>query len=401
VSDSLPTPKVRVLIYEPYPYGKIAGNLRTLHNLLLLADKTKFEYVIVTPFEGGLSSWAIPLGARVVVLPPPSSVNRYGGAALKDGVRGRAQTILALVGYNVQLSRFLRERKVDVVYSNSIRTTLTIGLAAMLARVPLLMYVKGKLEHGWLDRVALLMSKRILFFSGSNRDEQYPLLRRLLARRIRILEIGIDPSELDRAGPDERKQVRREFNLDRGPVIAYVGQLYAPKGVHDLIDALALLVPDHPDLRLMLIGDPMIEEHTAYERRLRSQVDDLGLEDRVIFTGWREDVPALVAEIDLLVHPSYAEGFGRAVLEAMALGCPVVAAKVGGLRDAIRDGENGFLFDPGDVETMAGRIRQLLDDPGLMARIGVAARKTVFEQYLADDKVRKLEQHWIDLSRAS
>ncbi len=96
--------------------------------------------------------------------------------------------------------------------------------------------------------------------------------------------------------------------------------------------------------------------------------------------------------MDVVIHPSLAEGFGRAVLEAMALGKPVIASKVGGLRDAIKDGENGFLVDVGDVEAIAQHWRELILDPELCLKMGQEAKKTIFTEYLIDDKVARFSE---------
>jgi glycosyltransferase involved in cell wall biosynthesis len=106
-----------------------------------------------------------------------------------------------------------------------------------------------------------------------------------------------------------------------------------------------------------------------------------------------------MARVEVVVHPSLTEGFGRVVLEAMALGRSVVASRVGGLREAIEDGENGYLITPGDVVAMADRIARLIRDSSLRARLGAAARVTVQERYQVEDKVRGIEEVWVQMAR--
>ena len=103
--------------------------------------------------------------------------------------------------------------------------------------------------------------------------------------------------------------------------------------------------------------------------------------------------------MDLLIHPSLAEGFGRAVLESMAVGKPIIASRLGGLREAIEDGVNGYLVTPGNVNEIEQRWRELLLDPGLRKRMGIAAKKTVFEKYLIDDKVDRLAGIWSEMAQ--
>jgi glycosyltransferase involved in cell wall biosynthesis len=124
-----------------------------------------------------------------------------------------------------------------------------------------------------------------------------------------------------------------------------------------------------------------------------------GLQEHVHFTGWRKDSLDIVNLMDMVIHPSLAEGFGRAVLEAMALGKPVIASAVGGLREAVKDGSNGYLVEPGDVSAIAQRWRLLISDPQLRKRVGSAAEQTVFNNYLIDDKAAEMFSIWAEMAQ--
>jgi len=117
----------------------------------------------------------------------------------------------------------------------------------------------------------------------------------------------------------------------------------------------------------------------------------------VIFTGWRADALQIICLMDILIHPSLSEGLARVVMEGMVLGKPVVASKVGGLRELIKDGENGFLVEPGNPQMIAEKLRLLLRDKALREKLGKEARKTVFSGYLIQDKILQLEKIWIDM----
>ena len=123
----------------------------------------------------------------------------------------------------------------------------------------------------------------------------------------------------------------------------------------------------------------------------------LCLSDHVVFTGWRNDTINIISIMDIIIHPSLAEGFGRAVLESMALGKPVIAAAVGGLREAIKDGNNGYLVPPGDIDALAERLCILLSSQNLREQLGKEAKKTVFSSYLIDDKVKTLLRIWTNM----
>ena len=319
---------------------------------------------------------------------------------LRTGVVGRIKAALDLLRYNVALARFLRDRQVDVVYANCVRAQMSIGLAARLAGVPSLLYVKGELDNPLIDRLSFVLAKRILFFCPHNRDDKYPRLVRWFRHKIGILKIGMDPAVIKEVESRDKAALKDELGIDSTCTNAIVlAQLYRPKGQHFALEALARLVAEFPKIRLYLLGDHVIEEYRPFKNELDQFISENGLEKYVRFAGWRKDALDVVALMDIMIHPSLAEGFGRAVLEAMALGKPVIATRVGGLREAIKDGQNGFLVEPGDVDAIERRWRELVEDPGLRQRLGRAARETAFREYLIDDKVARLADIWIEMAR--
>ena len=105
----------------------------------------------------------------------------------------------------------------------------------------------------------------------------------------------------------------------------------------------------------------------------------------------------VICLMDIVIHPSFSEGFGRAVLESMALGKPVVASAVGGLREAIQSGENGFLVEPGNPDMLSDYWGQLAGSSELRSKIGSNAKRSVIDRYEIDDKVRKLSDIWMSM----
>ena len=393
-TSSAPARLLNVFVYEPYPLAKVFGNLRTLLYILEGASSRSVRCVVAAPFESELADRVRAFGADWLIVEPPDAINRYGGQVLREPMSQRVRALVELVGYNLRVRRLLQDRKIDLVYCNSIRSLLTVGLAAKLAKVPLVWYVKGALENRVLDRLGFFMADRIIYFCEANRDDRYPVLVRWFSRKIDIVRIGLDLAALDAIqAPTAPMPAVAEGELS----VAYLGQLYAPKGVHFLVDAFAQVAKTFPKAKLYLIGDPGIAEYAHYVDELRARVDALGIADRVVFTGWRQDALAIAKQMTILVHPSMSEGFGRAVLEAMALGKPVIACAVGGLREAIQDGQNGFLVPPGDTEAIAARLRLLLSNAALRARMGRAARETVERDYQISDKLDELCDIWHDI----
>jgi glycosyltransferase involved in cell wall biosynthesis len=147
------------------------------------------------------------------------------------------------------------------------------------------------------------------------------------------------------------------------------------KQTSDLLTALALLRERGVDAGLLLVGDG--PDRLAFE----TQAHDLGLMRHCLFLGYQEEVAGWYAAMDAVALPSGNEGTPVTVIEALAAGKPVAAYGVGGVPDVVRDGVDGYVVDPGDVEALAGRLAELAADPGLRARMGAAGRERVLERY--------------------
>ena len=391
---------MRVALFEPYPFGKIAGNLRTQIQYLQYVDRDRFDIVVLSPSDGGFVEVARGLGAHVGVFPPPPPLDTYGGELVRGGLLTRLRGLIALFRYTRTMIAVLKDGHYDVVYCNGVRGTLLLGPAARLAGVPVLMYVKGALQSGVLDVLALFLAKRILFFSESNRDDRYPWAIRVKRAQVGILPTGVDVEEIDRkarAGIAEPALVIDPQRLN----VAVIAQLYPTKGIDILLDVLPQLVAEHPRLHLYVIGDEIIDAYELYAEGLRRSVVERGLSDWVTFTGWRDDALAIVSKMDLVVHPARREGFGRAVLEAMTLGRCVAASAVGALREFIDPWQNGVLFPPESPAELFQAVSRLLSDEGERVRIGRAARRSVVEKLGVRRHVHRMELEWEALARES
>lgn len=390
---------INVLIFEPYPFDSEGGNQKTQSYILDLVDKKRFNLVLLAPFETKFIDRIRKKGIECVVVKPPERILQYGGKALQDSIIGRLVTMADMVKYNLQLIKVIRNKRIDVIYSNCIRAVLSIGLAAKLCRIPHLWYIKGELANTLLDPIGFFLADKILFFCEANKNDKYPGLVKKYDKKIDILRIGMDLDTILEIEKKDETQLTKELPVNRNKVnIAYLGQLYPPKGVHYLVEAVGKIINEFPDVMLYLIGDHVIDEYKSYKEDLINVIRTWGLDKNVVFTGWRSDALEIASLMDIMVHPSLSEGFGRAVLEAMALGKSVIATKVGGLRELIKNGENGYLVDIKNSEQIAKRLSVLLKDCGLRDRMGNAARETVFVDYDIHDKIRQLEVIWLNMA---
>jgi glycosyltransferase involved in cell wall biosynthesis len=180
--------------------------------------------------------------------------------------------------------------------------------------------------------------------------------------------------------------LHEEYNIpEDAPIVGVVARLEAEKGHRTLLDAWPDVLAAQPRAWLLIVGEG--SERDALE----AQAASLGIAERVVFTGRREDVPAVTAALDVSVLPSYREAQGLSVLEAMALSRPVVASKVGGIPEMIDDGVSGLLVPPNDCEALAAAIVRLLSDHPLADVIARRGHDMVHERFCIEKMVTSVE----------
>jgi len=191
---------------------------------------------------------------------------------------------------------------------------------------------------------------------------------------LRIVPCTVIPDGFD-PGPKPllaRDEFNAEFNLPRDArVIACIGRVQRRKGQLDLLEAFGELAARHPDAVLLICGDTGDTEFVA---QIKNRISDLGLESRVMLPGFRDDVASLIRYCELVVHPAHSEGFGLAVLEAMAAGKPVIATRSGGPEEIIEDGVSGLLVPPATPTLLGEAMERVLADIEFAKSIANAAR---------------------------
>lgn len=206
------------------------------------------------------------------------------------------------------------------------------------------------------------------------------------SRHISVIPNGIDLARFEQPVP--AGTLHRELNLPPDtPLIGLVTRVKPMKGIDDFVRAAVVIASRFPTARFLIVGDGLVAEggtSTAsveigkdpYWQELEQLIGQLGLKDRVIFTGFRADVERVLANLAVSVQPSLSEALSNVVLESMAAGVPVVATHVGGMTEAVHDGENGLLVPPRDPNALAAAVCHLLDAPNLASRLAQAGRRT-------------------------
>jgi glycosyltransferase involved in cell wall biosynthesis len=205
--------------------------------------------------------------------------------------------------------------------------------------------------------------------------------RNLPIRRevIKVIHLGVDVDRF-KFSQDSREKIRREFGLGDEIVIGIVSRISPGKGHEELFNAFKILIEEFDNLKLLVVGGATVGEE-GYFMEVRKLADKLGISEKVIWAGFRRDVPEILNVIDIFVAPSHAEAFGLALVEAMSVGLPVVASKNAGFIDIIQDGVNGIFFEKGNYFDLAEKIKMLLNEPSLSKSIGENASKTAREKF--------------------
>ncbi|NOZ23900.1 MAG: glycosyltransferase family 4 protein [Planctomycetes bacterium] len=289
----------------------------------------------------------------------------------------------------------MRRCRYDIVHTHSSKAGILGRLAARLARVPVVIHTPHafafEMTTGRFTKTAYrLVEKTCAHFTDavvavSEHERRLAAgLGVLPPHRIFTIENVLDAEDLKR--PRTRAKTRKELGLrSKQILVGAVGRLTRQKGLPVLLDAAAKLSREFPDMHFLIAGSGD-EEYS-----LRRKLAQLGIADKVLMPGHREDTRDLYAAMDLFVLPSLWEGRPYALLEAMAAGKPVVASDVCGLDDVIEDGVNGMLVPPGDATSLAQAVSCLAQDATLRRRLGRAARSTVQIRYRIEDAVTKLD----------
>jgi len=355
---------------------------------------------------GGLELYAVDLAAllhsrghRVTLACLPGS--RVSGEALDRGlpvaeldVRGYVHPLL--VG---RLARRIRRTGFDIVHAHVSRDLATLVPALHLSRAPApLVLTKSVgsyvMKRDPFHRYTYARVTRVLAISTVIRRNVLDTTP-LTPDQVMTLHFPVD-TERFHPEPERRPMMRRELGIaPESTVIGFVGRFSPGKGHEDLLTAVRELSASHR-IRVLVVGEASFGEE-AYEASIREMASALGLEEVVTFLGFRRDVEAVLEACDVFAFPSHAEAFGMALIEAMAMGLPVVSTNCDGVLDIVVDGVTGLLVNPRRPAELAAGLRRLIDDPELRLQMGSAGRARVLGHFDRRAHLDRIEQIYADL----
>lgn len=296
------------------------------------------------------------------------------------------------------LTTFLKNNFYHIVHTHNSKAGFIGRLAAKLAGIPVIVHtVHGFAFHDqeplWrqilfrnLERLASHWCDKMIFISQPL--VQWALKERIVGKdKITKIYSGI---EMDRFRPvtgKTKKRIRQKWGLsEQDAVIGIVSKLWEGKGHVTLINAFLEVKREIENAKLVIVGEGYL-----YSKLVRL-VNECGLSDSVLFTGFQMDVSNIIATFDAAVLPSFFEGMGRVLLEAAAMEKPLIATKVGGIPDLVSHGVNGLLVRPGNTRELAEAILHILHNRTLATRMGKAGRKRVQNRFSAEFMVQSIER---------
>jgi len=283
----------------------------------------------------------------------------------------------------IKMAFFLKREKFDIINVHR-PTAHTIVMAANLLSGHSVFFVTRRVPYGIPSRISAKI-KYDWFVNGviaiSNEVKQSIVKTGVREEAITVIHDAID---IDKFNPSDT--LPAEELKGAGPVIGTVGNANKQKGHQYFISAIPAILKKYPNALFVDVG--VRDEDTE----LMELAKDLGIRNKIIFAGFRQDVGSYLKAMDLFIFPSIVEGLGTALLEAMSMQKPVVVSKTGGMTDVIIDKENGIFVPPASSQAIARAVCSLLDNPSYMEELGRKARQTVVKDFSINIISQKTEE---------
>ncbi len=397
----------RILYVEKPPF--VGGSVIGLYELVSNLDTSRYEPIILFHGPNPYRERFQELGVQVFALSeetpvtPPSRSRRDIAASLSRYSRWLARGYrTAKKAYIItqqdwplarRVAHLIKNETIDLVHhNNSLPGNRSTILAARLARVPQVCHVRMLHKFSSFER-RLAGSVNTFIYMSKAIEKLYH-------------DLGIPPdkghvvydaftTEPFAQTKHTATKLRAEFRLtDQDHLISNVGRLDWWKGHEYFLQAMAEVIRSQPNAKALIVGAPdSTPSSQAYYQSLQQLVSDLQLSNHVIFTGFRSDVPSIMATSDIVVHSSSEpEPFGRVVVEAMMAGRPVIATAAGGILDIVEDQVTGLLVPPKNASLMAKAIRQLLQNQERARIIGQRAKQRAQQRFSVEQHVTAIQR---------
>ena len=355
----------------------IGGGQKSLLLILKGLNKKRFKPFLICPSEGDLIDKVEKLGIETAII--------------KTGSLKRLN-FFSNAGAIFELKRFIKQKNIDLIHTDAPRQTFYAGIAARLTGKPLIWHVRVSTpEKKRYDKFLSYLASKVISVSKAV-GRRFEGLKTNKDKFV-VIYNGVDLTEFSSQLPG--KKLKEEFGIEEDWILVGVaGQLIPSKGQSEFLKAAAQVSKLFPKVKFMIIGDG----NETYRKSLEDLSQDLGIAEKVIFTGFREDIPRLMAGLDIVVLPSsILEGFSRVILEAMASSKPVIATELGGNPEAVVDGTTGIIIPPEDTTRLAEAILELVKNERKREQMGLSGRERAEKLFSIETNIAQIEKLYEEL----
>ena len=296
----------------------------------------------------------------------------------------------------------LIKEKPSIVHTHTSKAGLLGRLAAKLAGIPIVIHTPhGHVFFGYfgpvktkifiiLEKLASRITNKMIALTNKERDDQV-LFKIADEDKFVVIPSGVKLNKFRELPFNEKQNFKKELGIpENSLIIGTVGRLEPVKGHEFLIMAAKYIISKYPDTFFIFTGDGYLRQD------LENRAFKMGIKENIIFLGWRDDAAKIISAYDVFVLPSLNEGMGRVLVEAMALGKPIVASNIGGIPDLVIHGKNGFLVPPKNPKELAKYIQILLEDENKREKMGLAGRE-MSSDFSAENMVVKIAKLYDEL----
>lgn len=301
-----------------------------------------------------------------------------------------------------RIVKVLKQYKPTIIHCHTSRTNLIGRICSKLAKVKNVTTIHSPIEkdtnitlqfkpiNAFIEKLSRPMLDMYVTVSKNVYDQF--INEGFDKNKITYVPNGVE-IEIAPISEEEKNRLSGELNIKNNIVVAMVSQLRPRKGCEYFIKAMPGIISKCKDVKFLIVGDAEFVEGRDYLGDLKKMTEDLKIADKVIFTGFREDVPKIMQLIDILVLPSlFGEGLPLTLLEGMANNIPIVATNTEGNNEVVIDGFNGFLVPHRNERAITEKICQLIDDKEMRIQMGKNGRKRVEEMFSINQMIRKYEE---------
>ena len=360
-----------------FEYATLNGGEFSLLAMLEALGQTEFEFVAAAPISGRLAGRLEQCGIPVLPL------------TLRDA-QGQKRSIEQI---NAHLVELVTRVAPDLVHSNSLAMGRMAGRMAPHLPMPCTSHLRDIIK---LNKTAVSdLNRNAGLIAVSQATKQFHVKQGMSSDKVRVIYNGVN-AERFRPTP-ATGTLKQELGLgDSAVLLANIGQICLRKGQTLLARAAVSLAEEFPEAHYLFIGQrhSQKQESVAYENAIHLIFRQARMEDRLFCLGFREDVPAILNEVDLLVHTAHQEPLGRVLLEAAFCGQAIVATDVGGTPEILADQVSALLVRPDDLDALTAAIRQMLTDRQLRSRLGQQARTHAVEKFSLPTATANLRTFW-------